>query len=67
MTINEIKERINLLTKELNHHNDCYYIHNSPEISDQQFDAMMRELEDLENENPLLVLDNSPTQRVGAT
>ena len=66
MTINEIKERINLLTKELNHHNDCYYKKNAPEISDQQFDMMMRELANLEAEYPLLALENSPTQRVGS-
>jgi DNA ligase (NAD+) len=66
MTIDEVKNRINLLTSELNYHNDCYYKSNAPEISDQQFDTMMRELADLEAEYPLLALDNSPTQRVGS-
>ncbi|MCL2511153.1 MAG: NAD-dependent DNA ligase LigA [Bacteroidales bacterium] len=66
MTIDDVKKRINLLTKELNHHNDCYYIHNNPEISDREFDMMLRELADLETEYPLLALPDSPTQRVGS-
>ena len=66
MTIDEIKEKINTLTSELQYHNHCYYVLNAPEISDMEFDMKMRELEDLEAAYPLLVLPNSPTQRVGS-
>ena len=59
--------RIAYLTRELNRHNDLYYQKAAPEIDDQQFDQMMRELQDLEQEHPGLALPESPTQRVGGT
>ncbi len=60
------KERIEWLRNELHRHNHNYYILNSPEISDREFDMMMKELETLEAENPDLSDPNSPTQRVGS-
>ncbi len=50
----------------INHHNYCYYVLDNPEISDAEYDALMRELQGLEEQYPELVTPNSPTQRVGA-
>ena len=60
------QERIKLLRKELHEHNRRYYVLNQPIISDQQFDIMMCELQDLERKHPELYDANSPTQRVGS-
>jgi DNA ligase (NAD+) len=60
-----IKARIDILTKELNEHNHSYYVLSRPTISDQEFDALLRELDDLEKEHPELADPNSPTKRVG--
>ncbi|CDB09859.1 dNA ligase [Bacteroides sp. CAG:633] len=51
---------------ELHRHNYNYYVLNAPEISDKQFDDMMRELQDLEKEHPEYQDENSPTMRVGS-
>ncbi len=59
------EERIIQLREELHSHNYRYYVENSPVISDQEFDALMRELQDLEARHPEMHDDNSPTQRVG--
>jgi DNA ligase (NAD+) len=61
-----VKERIDWLRSELHRHNYNYYILNAPEISDKEFDVMMRELQDLEEANPEFKDDNSPTMRVGS-
>lgn len=61
-----IKARIEELRAELHRHNYNYYVLNAPEISDKQFDDMMRELQDLEKEHPEYQDDNSPTMRVGS-
>ena len=58
-------ERIDELRRLIRHHEERYYILNDPEIADAEFDALMRELERLEAENPDLVSADSPTQRVG--
>jgi DNA ligase (NAD+) len=58
--------RIAALRETLRHHNYLYYIKNSPEISDFEFDLMMNELLALEKEFPAFHDDNSPTQRVGS-
>lgn len=60
------KERIMQLRKELHEHNYRYYVLNNPDISDMEFDSMMRELQDLESRYPELADENSPTQRVGS-
>lgn len=62
----EIKERIKRLRDELNRHNHNYYVLNSPEISDKEFDMMMKELEILEKKNPEYADELSPTRRVGS-
>jgi len=61
-----VKERIEELRRLLNRHNYNYYVLNKPEISDQDFDFMMHELQDLERKHPELSDPNSPTQRVGS-
>jgi DNA ligase (NAD+) len=58
-------ERIEFLRKELNRHNHLYYILDKPEISDREFDALLEELQFLENKYPEQFDANSPTQRVG--
>jgi len=60
------KERIEKLRVEINHHNYRYYVLDSPEISDAEYDDLMRELKRLEEEYPELQTPDSPTQRVGA-
>jgi DNA ligase (NAD+) len=56
--------RIEELRALIRHHEDRYYVHDAPEISDAEFDALVKELEALERENPDLVTPDSPTQRV---
>ncbi len=63
--MNNIEKRIAELTKELNYHNVKYYIDDSPEISDFEFDKMLSELENLETQYPEYKKSNSPTVRVG--
>ncbi|MBQ2293702.1 MAG: NAD-dependent DNA ligase LigA [Bacteroidaceae bacterium] len=60
------KARIMQLRDELHQHNYRYYVENSPVISDQEFDFLMHELQDLEAKHPELFDANSPTQRVGS-
>lgn len=61
-----VKEKIDQLRAELHQHNYNYYVLNTPEISDKEFDDLMRELQDLEKEHPEYQDDNSPTMRVGS-
>jgi DNA ligase (NAD+) len=56
--------RINQLRAEIRYHEERYYIHNAPDISDEEFDRLLHELERLEAENPDFVTPDSPTQRV---
>ena len=56
--------RINQLRQEIRYHEERYYIHNAPDISDDEFDRLLHELERLEAEHPDLVTPDSPTQRV---
>src|SRR6187399_2561197 len=56
--------RIEQLRSEIRHHEERYYVHNDPEISDEAFDRLLHELERLEAEHPDLVTPDSPTQRV---
>src|SRR4029077_6318767 len=56
--------RIRELREAIRHHEELYYIHNDPEISDEEFDRLLHELERLEAEHPDLVTADSPTQRV---
>jgi DNA ligase (NAD+) len=59
------RDRIPELRRLIRHHEEQYYIHNAPEISDEAFDTLLHELEKLETEHPELVTPESPTQRVG--
>ncbi len=59
-------ERVAQLRRELNRHNHLYYVLDSPEISDREFDMLLKELEALEKENPELDDPLSPTHRVGS-
>jgi DNA ligase (NAD+) len=61
-----IKQRIEELSKILHYHNYRYYVLDDPEISDAQYDRLLRELEELETAHPEWITPDSPTQRVGA-
>lgn len=60
------KEQIERLRAELHKHNHLYYVLNTPEISDKQFDDLMRDLQNLEEAYPMYRDDSSPTMRVGS-
>lgn len=60
-----VSTRMRQLEAELRKHNDAYYTRNKPTISDADYDALFRELEKLEHENPALKSADSPTQTVG--
>lgn len=62
----EAKREIEHLREEIRRHNYAYYVLDSPEITDAEYDAIYRRLEELEREHPDLVTPDSPTQRVGA-
>lgn len=62
----EEKERITYLRQQLHEHNYKYYVLNQPTISDQEFDFLMHELQELEARHPEMADPNSPTQRVGS-
>ena len=57
--------RIDELRRQIRHHEDRYYIDSAPEITDAEFDELLRELQNLERDHPDLVTIDSPTQRVG--
>jgi DNA ligase (NAD+) len=59
------RERASVLRREIVYHEKKYYVDNDPQISDAEFDALLRELRDLEARFPELVTPESPTQRVG--
>ncbi len=63
--IDPVYERIQFLRTELHRHNHRYYVEDRPVLSDEAFDALLRELEDLERAHPQWLDANSPTQRVG--
>ncbi|MDE7389714.1 MAG: NAD-dependent DNA ligase LigA, partial [Lachnospiraceae bacterium] len=65
MDLKSAKERVEQLTQQLNYHNDRYYNNDSPEISDYEYDMLLSELENLEEEFPQLKKEDSPTQHVG--
>jgi DNA ligase (NAD+) len=60
------RQQIEELRKTINHHNYRYYVLDSPEISDAEYDDLMKELKQLEAEHLELVTPDSPTQRIGA-
>jgi DNA ligase (NAD+) len=61
----EAKSRIEELSELINHHNHLYYVESRTDISDQAFDALLRELQDLETQFPEFADVNSPTKRIG--
>jgi DNA ligase (NAD+) len=64
--LSKIKKRIEELRSEINDHNYRYYVLDAPVISDAQYDKLLRELQQLEQQHPDLITPDSPTQRVGA-
>jgi len=63
--VDNVARKIEALREKLRHHEHLYYVLDAPEISDSQYDAMMRELEALEKAHPEFITPDSPTQRVG--
>ena len=66
MTDYKALKKIKKLSNTIRNHNHLYYVMDSPEISDREYDQMFRELQGIEEEFPHLVTLNSPTQHVGA-
>ena len=67
MDITSANNRIKVLTEQIEYHNNLYYNQDEPEISDFEYDKLLRELEDLENEFPSLKSPLSPTNKVGGS
>ncbi len=65
MTRTQAAERIHELREKIRHHDYLYYVKDAPEVSDDQYDRLFRELKELEEAHPELVSPDSPTQRVG--
>ncbi|MEH6503389.1 MAG: NAD-dependent DNA ligase LigA [Cycloclasticus sp.] len=61
-----VLQRIQQLREDINRHNQNYYQFDAPQIPDADYDELMRELQLLEDENPTLISEDSPTQRVGS-
>src|SRR5258708_1515468 len=61
----DLEKKIEALREKIRHHEHLYYVLDQPEISDAEFDALMRQLQQLEAEHPTLITPDSPTQRVG--
>lgn len=66
MELEKVKARIEELRALINYHNYRYYVLDSPEISDAEYDELMRELKELEEKYPQFITPDSPTQRIGA-
>ncbi len=60
------KQRVEQLRRAIEHHNYRYYVLDDPEVSDSEYDRLLRELQQLEHDHPELLTPDSPTQRVGA-
>ena len=65
MNIETAKQKAENLREQIIYHNDRYYNQDSPEISDYEYDMLLKELEEIENEFPELITPDSPTQKVG--
>jgi DNA ligase (NAD+) len=63
--MSSFKQRAEELRQSINHHNYLYYVEARPEISDREYDRLVKELEEIENAHPELITPDSPTQRVG--
>ena len=62
----DVRKKAETLRKQLDHHNYRYYVLDDPEVADQEYDTLLRELQKLEQNHPELVTHDSPTQRIGA-
>ncbi len=65
LTESQARQRIEQLRAEIRRHDYLYFVRNEPEISDREYDRLMRELRELEQQFPHLITPDSPTQRVG--
>lgn len=63
--LNTLHEKLQQLRQVIRRHDELYYVHGRPEISDAEYDKLFRELQELEHQHPDLVTSDSPTQRVG--
>src|SRR5947199_9122101 len=63
--VKDASAKVEALRDSIRHHEYLYYVLDQPEISDLEFDKLMRQLKDLESQNPSLIRPDSPTQRVG--
>src|ERR1700683_2510855 len=61
----DLGKKIESLRDKIRHHESLYYVLDSPEISDAEFDKLMQQLKQIESDHPDLVTPDSPTQRVG--
>ena len=66
MSDKKILQRLDALREEINTHNYSYYVLDNPEVPDSEYDRLLRELDELEQQYPELITPDSPTQRVGA-
>jgi DNA ligase (NAD+) len=60
-----VAKRIEELRRQIHYHDHKYYVEDRPEVSDEEYDRLFRELKDLEDQHPELITSDSPTQRVG--
>jgi DNA ligase (NAD+) len=60
-----VEQQFEKLRDEIRRHEELYYVHDNPQISDREYDALIERLQDLEKEHPQLITSDSPTQRVG--
>ncbi len=63
--LEEVKRKVEKLREEIRHHDYRYYVLNQPEISDKEYDDLVKKLKQLEKQHPQLITPDSPTQRVG--
>jgi DNA ligase (NAD+) len=66
MATDTLRKKVERLREDIEYHNYRYYVLDQPEVSDAEYDRLMKELEEIEERNPELRSPNSPTQRVGA-
>ncbi|MFN2497688.1 MAG: NAD-dependent DNA ligase LigA [Pyrinomonadaceae bacterium] len=60
-----VEQQLEKLRKEIGRHEELYYVHDKPQISDREYDALLERLQALEQQHPELITQDSPTQRVG--
>ena len=65
LSLKQAKQKIKKIRNDIEYHEKKYYVYNDPQISDFEFDMLVKELEELEKQFPELITPESPTQRVG--